>query len=302
MPPEQKQNPTPQSPQETRRPAIRTMRSDVEGLFKNHKPTLMQMIGAQAQEPARAGEASPARSKIPAVGIAGAALVLLLVGGGAWWYLNRGAALTATPRAGTANPRAIPRGAPQALFATESSRTITIKKQDRGQFLRLMEDSWKEEEREGTVKRVIVLLQDGPQEYPATLADFFALWRIAPPSSLTERLDQNLMVFLYRGKTGNRLGLAVRTREPERTFADMLSWEPAMLASMTQLFFDERAEAIATPFEDRTYRNIDWRYLKLSQERDLGIGYAVFPAGNVFILTTGKEPMETVINRLFDAR
>jgi hypothetical protein len=65
------------------------------------------------------------------------------------------------------------------------------------------------------------------------------------------------------------------------------------------MFFDERTDTIVAPFEDRTYRNIDWRYLKLSQAKDLGIGYGVFPASNVLIFTTGKEGAETTINRLF---
>lgn len=291
QPPQKKQNPDPPAAGHT--PAIRTMKTDAEQLFKTTKPSLIQMIGAQAHEPF---PREPARKKPLAAFIVAGGLVLL-AGGAGFFYLTRSSAPAGTAR--TANPRAIPRSAAPALFATESSRTITVKKQDRAEFLRLMSDTWKEQEREGTVKRLIIMLRDGPQEYPATLADFFGLWRITPPASLTERLDQNLMVFLYQGKTGNRLGLAVRTREPERTFADMLSWEPSMLASITQVFFDERAEALAAPFEDRTYRNIDWRYLKLSQERDLGIGYAVFPVGNIFILTVGKESMETVINRLF---
>lgn len=302
MPPEK--NPqqdiarNPPAPAAVRKPAIRTMRSDAEELFKTTKPSLMQMIGAP-QDAAPRRESSRRKSVAIFAAVAG---LLLLLGGGGWWYITRGANPTGAAQTTKTNPRATPRTAHHPLFATESSRTVTVKKQDRAAFLRLMQDTWKEQEREGTVKRIILMLQDGPQEYPATLADFFELWRIRPPASLAGRMDQNLMIFMYQGRTGNRLGLAARTREPERAFADMLSWEPSILVSITPLFFDERAEALAVPFEDRTYRNIDWRYLKLSQEKDLGIGYAVFPVGNIFILTAGKEPMETVINRLFDAR
>ncbi|MEK7098970.1 MAG: hypothetical protein AAB916_00440 [Patescibacteria group bacterium] len=280
-----------------RKPAIRTMRSDAEALFKTTKPSLIQMIGTQQIAPPSARLAAPSKVKIPMMLIG--VLILAVIGGGAYYLLQT---LTSSTNTATPNPRAASRPAAPALFATEASRTITVKKQDRAEFLRLMSDTWRETEREGTVKRLTIMLSDGPQEYPATLADFFEMWRITPPSSLTERLNQNLMVFLYAGKTGNRLGFAVQTREPERTFADMLSWEPALLASISQLFFEERPDAVVIPFEDRTYRNIDWRYLKLSQERDLGVGYAVFPVGNIFVFTVGKEGMETVINRLFDAR
>ncbi len=291
MPPEQQDKN--QNPAVARPVAIRTMRSDAEELFKTTKPSLLQMMG-NPQPAASHGQSQSKKPKVLLV--VGGVLFLAAIGGGVYFLAQKIA-----PRAGTspASPRVVPRAAAPALFATETSRTITVKKQDRAEFLRLMADTWQEAEREGTVKRLIIMLRDGPQEYPATLGDFFEMWRVTPPASLTERLNQNLMVFLYQGKTGNRLGLAVQTREPERTFADMLSWEPALLASVSQIFFDERSEAIVAPFEDRTYRNIDWRYLKLSQERDLGIGYAIFPVGNIFVFTVGREGMETVINRLF---
>lgn len=276
------------------KPAIRTMRSDVEELFKNNKPSLLQMIGNESSPPANA----PAHRRRRGLTIAVIAIAAAIVVGGGVIILGLGSGSSEQP--GTVGT--VRRTPPPPYFATETARTITVKKQDRAQFLQLMDDSWREREREGTVKRIIVNLQDGPQERTTTLGDFFELWRIVPPTSLGQALDQNLMVFIYYGATGSRLGFAVRTREPERTFADMLVWEPSLLAGITQLFFDERPDTLIAPFEDRTWRNIDWRYLKLSQERDLGVGYAVFPVGNIFIFTTSKDAMETIINRLFDAR
>jgi len=271
------------------------MKSDLEDLFKSAKPSLAQVIGASRPLP----ELKPRVRKTSYLIVVLPIVSLLVVGGLTALYFRTGR--TPASSGQTEPPTPPPRPAP-AYFATETSRTITVKKQDRSQFLRLMEDAWKEHERQGTVKRIAVNLQDGPQERFATPADFFSLWRLAPPSGLTERLDPNLMVFIYYGASGNRMGLAARTREPERTLAQMLSWETSLVASAAPLFFDERAETVVAPFEDRTWRNIDWRYLKLSQERDLGIGYTVFPVGNVLIFTTSKEAMETVINRLFDAR
>lgn len=284
------------APEEVRSPAIRTMKSDLEDLFKNTKPSLIQMIGrTQERLPVATGRPGKIRLILPL-----SLLALLAVAGTAVFFYLGG---DLKPPADGMDSRTRERLTPAApYFATETSRTITVKKQDRSQFLRLMQDSYKETEREGTVKRIIMVLEDGPLERYATPADFFELWRIAAPGGLAERLDDNLMAFIYYGASGGRLGLAARTREPERAFANMLSWEPGLLTSITPLFFDERSDAVIAPFEDRTYRNIDWRYLKLSQERDLGIGYTVFPVGNIFILTTSKEAMETVINRLFDAR
>lgn len=275
------------------------MRSDAEALFKTSKPSLIQMIGQeQARLPASSAGVMPKKTKYA---LAAAGLLVAAAAGAGFFYRGSGGSSAPQKSAGAVSPSSRLQ-APPPYFATETSRTITVKKQDRNQFLRLMEDSWKEKEREGTVKRIVINLQDGPQERSATMQDFFDLWRITPPAALLERLDRNLMVFMYYGAYSARLGFAVRTREPERTFADMLGWESSLLSGVTQFFFDERPETLIAPFEDRTWRNIDWRYLKLSQAQDLGVGYAVFPVGNILIFTTSKDAMETIINRLFDAR
>ncbi len=278
--------------------AIRTMKTDAEELIKTTKPSLIQTLGRETRP--LNPNTRPAK-KLPIRLIALIIVILLALGTGGF-LLWRSVSITATPttnKIGATLARTTP---PSAYFATETSRTISVKKTDRAEFLRLMNDAWHEKEREGTVKRIVLKVQDGPNERFATLTDFFDLWRVAPPQELLDLADQNLMLFMYAGATGNRLGLAVKTRDQERTFAAMLRWESSLLAQITPLFFDERTDTIVAPFEDRTYRNIDWRYLKLSQDKDLGIGYGVFSASNIFLFTTSKETTETVINRLFDAR
>ncbi len=307
MPPEQNpQQPLGQQPQlkqvpdpkTERSPAIRTMKSDVEEFLKTTKPSLVQIIGQRAESL----PTGPAKERRPMVIVLALAALAAILGGAAFMALGGTRLWSSAPP--TEEPPAALRAtvAPPPYFATETSRTISVSRQDRSQFVRLMEDSWREKEREGTIKRLIVKVQDGPQERFATPEDFFQLWRISPPTDLIRQLDPNLMVFIYYGSAGSRLGMAVRTREPERVFANLLSWEPSLIVSMAPLFFDSLPDALPGPFEDRAWRNIDWRYLKLSAEQDLGVGYAVFPVGQILVLTTSKEAMETVINRLFDAK
>lgn len=284
--------------------AIRTMKSDAEELMKTEKPSLIH-IAAQTRQPVFPGAPAPQtrRISVAMIGAILGVLVLLSGGGLAVWYAYRTwIAPSSSAETDTATPEQVRLTPPTPYFATETSRTITVKKTDRAEFARLMADTWHEKEREGTVKRVIVKVQDGPTERFATLADFFDMWRIAPPQELIDQARGNLMVFMYAGPTGNRLGLAVATDEPQRAFAHMLRWEPSLLAQATPLFFDERAGSVLAVFEDRTWRNIDWRYMKLSQDKDLGIGYFVFPVGDMLVLATSKEAAEAVINRLFDAR
>ena len=83
---------------------------------------------------------------------------------------------------------------------------------------------------------------------------------------------------------------------------DFIQWEPLLPIAFRPFFFDEKPEGLIAPFQDRSYRNIDWRYIKLSEEEDLGIGYAIFPAKNLLVVATSKETMEIVINRLFEGK
>jgi len=276
------------------------MRTDVDEFFKTAKPSLGSMI-TQSQAMAALEERRP--SRMPAIIIFSVIGIVVLAGGA--FFLNQ--FLSASPRGtsntgGPASTSAQKLALPAPFFATETSRTITANIGDRPGFARLMADSMQEKERDGTIKRIVIKVKDGPQERFATMSDFFDLWRISPPQSLTDRIDGPPMTFIYYGTSGSRLGFTARTRVPDRTLADMLAWEPGLLSAFTPLFFDEKISSVIAPFEDRTYRNIDWRYLKLSQEKDLGIAHTIFPAGNFLVVTTSKEAMETAINRLFDAR
>lgn len=265
------------------------MKSDVETLFKTTRPSLIQMIG---REPAET-KIAPSRKIGASRYLAAAGIILVLLGGAAFLFLITGRPALAPP----AKP--VP---PPALFAAETSRTITVNAQNRSEFLRLMEDSIREEERLGTVKRIIIKLRDNGGEQFAQTADFFNFYRIQLSQELLENLDRGLMTFVYYGESGARFGAALRSRDPDRTLRALLLWEPSLLRDFQPLFFDEKPDFVVAPFEDRTYRNIDWRFLKLSPTKDLGIAHAIFPAKNILVITTGKEALETVINRLFDAR
>lgn len=202
-------------------------------------------------------------------------------------------------------PNAMVEPPPQKLvlslppFAVETSRVITISPQDRTRFISLVEDSMKEPEREGTIKRLAVKIQEGTKERFIHIADLFNLYLVPSHERLIEQFEGDPMLFIYYSKDGPRIGFAVETRDENRSFREFISREPQLLSDFRPLFHLEKPAIEGGSFEDRTYRNIDWRYLKLSPEKDLGIAYGAFPAKNLFILTTSKFAIETVIDRLF---
>lgn len=291
-PPEE---PTQPEQNTSRKPAMRTMRSDVETLFKTTKPSLLQIInkGVNVPIPRRGTEQKSLGKRILAWLVLCIAAILL-TGGSYYLY-------TAYRQGNEAQLRKslVP---PQPFFAIETTRTVSVEKDDRAVFLRLMLDSARELERGGTAKRIILKIQEDGHERFGTLDDILQFYQIAPPAGFLSQIDPTLTAFFYYSQGGGRFGVVVKTRDRERTLRDLLTWEPSLAHDFTPLFFNENTETILAPFEDRTYHNIDWRFLKLSRNEDLGIGYAVFPATNYLIVTTSRETMETVINRLLGAK
>lgn len=275
------------------RPAIRTMKSDVQELFKTQKPSFIELVEKEVARPS----AKPTAKKSAVnwrLWILGGAGILLISGG--FFALSK----LRVPEPPNKTPlSAVP---PTPFFVTETSRTISASSKDRLRIMELIEDSTQESEREGTVKKVLIKLKEDDGERFAEPQDFFSFWRITPPASLLISLKSPLMVFIHYGKDGPRLGFASRSQDPDRTFRDVLFWEPSLLRDIRPLLLGENIELLSSSFEDRTYRNIDWRYLKLASTTDLGIGYTIFPARNIAVFTTSKGSMEAVINRLFDAR
>lgn len=294
QPPTQPPETTPQqvNPPQTS-PAIRTMKSDLDRLFQTTPPSIAQMI-------IKPGSINPlvkkAHKNAAIYVVLGIMLVLLIiVAAGAYYFSD---ILFPAPQP----VERIKAATPAPLFATESSRTIEVPPSNRQQFIKLMADAMKEFERNGTMKHVLIKLSDAAGEHFITPSDFFNFYQITPPATLIKRLGTNLMIVVYTAASGTRIGLAVKTNDINRTLRNMLDWEPSMLNDIKPLFFGAQIVPISTTFEDRSYHNIDWRYLKLSPDTDIGIGYGVFPAKNVLIITTSKESAETIIDRLFNTR
>lgn len=270
------------------------MKSDVDELFKTTKPSFLDLVGQQAQVTSHQQIKGTSRSFRRPIFFLAAFLLLLGGSVGGYFFLFK----TQQPEV---EPRRLATLAP--FFATESSRTITADPNRRNEFLRLFDDAYQESERGSTMKRLLIKLQDGPQEYFAQFSDAADLLRLTIPAALLLRTQDPAMTFFYYQKEGGtRFGLATRVTDFDRTWRDLLSWEASMVRDLRPLLFSEKIDATITPFEDRTYRNIDWRYQKLSEEQDMGIAYTVFPAKNIVVIATSKEMMETAINRLFDAR
>lgn len=309
------QNPSPDKnassePASERKSTIRTMKSDLEELTQKTKrpPEL-----AAAEEIVKKSQAYKlaieTKDHYPSFAknhgwpnrkcllLSVGSVIVLTVLGVSFYILPKGGNGTSTPP--TPTPAVVP--LPQ-LFATETSETITIKTNDGAGLLRSLQKLTGKEEREGTIKRVAVKISGEPQERLLGLTDFFETLKIEPPAGFVEHMETQMMIFIFYDSTGGKIGFATKTKDINRALRDLFVWEPTIISSLGSLFFDSERDLTEGRFEDRIYRNIDWRFLKLSSKEDLGIAYTVFPANNILVLTTSRVALETVINRLFDLR
>ncbi|MBI3442634.1 MAG: hypothetical protein HY007_02620 [Candidatus Sungbacteria bacterium] len=303
-------------------PAIRTMSSDIDELLKTSRPTISQMITKETQS------AMPSEHRIPAmpprrprmgpvVIIIGVLLIVGFIGGGVRYFLPTANPSVTSPGTtpgspavpvppGTPQPTPVPVPPPQPLFSTDASRTITIPDNDRSVFLKLVTDTLQEPEQTGTVKRILIKLQparagrEGQSEHYASIVEFFNLWHITAPQNFLQHLDPAFMFFVYYGSDGPRIGFATKTRDPARTLSDIFAWEQSLISDFAPFFFQEQTKPPdPSLFEDRTFSNTDWRYMKLSTQKDLGIGYLIFQANRLVIFTTSKTSMERIIKTLY---
>lgn len=277
-------------------PAIRTMRSDMDKLFKESRPSLAQMmkdhktslptVDSVAVAPATHSSKSPLMLLV--------ILVIAAIAVFGYFYFFPLSLVTAPPP-----PPQAPE-TPAALFYTERTRTISGDQNNPVLLLRQIEDITQTQESEGTFVYIPIKLLGTEGGRYATAEDFFKLYGAKPPANFLISIENVVMPFVYHSSEGARFGFALKSRDTERTLQGMLAWEASLLRDTAPLFFKEPIEATVAPFESRTFRNIDWKFLDLSGDKDLGVAYSLFPSKKFLVITTSQDAVETIINRFYE--
>lgn len=266
------------------------MKSDVAEFLKKTKPSLITIITKEAERGEKPKILEKKSGFLNKYSVS--AVLFILLGGVAYGFY----AFILKEEVSVVT-RIVP---PPALFATEKSRTVNISAGDKAAIRRGLNDSAEEKERNGTIKRTLFkIIERSGEEHFMTTEGFFSALDILPPPELAPLLDKNFMAAIYYQNEGPRVIFAAKTTKPERIEEIMLRWEVSMQRDILPLFLKERLETKLISFEDRSFRNIDWRYLKLDNIRDLGIGYTIFQSRNYLVIATSKEAMEITISRLF---
>lgn len=222
-------------------------------------------------------------------------IVVLLIGAGAYVYRTYRSLLFT----GSAPP--VLRLEPPAPFVgIETTQTLTITNENKGTFRDLLTNALSREERTGSFKRILILLKEPTGDRYGELKDLFGLLSIAPTSLFFTPIEAPLMSFAYYGTDGPHFGFMTRTNDRERVLQAMARWEETLWKDFDPLFLGS-AIPRAGLFEEFSYRNTNYRYLASLSDPERGIAYMVFPAGRYLVVTTSRESMEELIERLFDS-
>lgn len=279
--------------------AIRTMKTDMEKLFKESRPNLAQMMGEHKETHPTANQyaiSSLPRTSKSLSPLTLISFILLIVAalGAVWYFYFYPFSPSSVP------PPPPTTETPAALFYTEHTQTITGDINTPVLILQQIEDIIQTSEGNGTFVYTPIKLRGTENDHYATAEEFFKLYGAKPPTNLLISIGNTVMPFVYYSSEGARFGFVLKSRDLPRTLQSMIAWEPSLLGDTVPLFFKETIAATTVPFESRAFRNIDWRYLNLSQDKDLGIAYSLFPSKGFLVITTSQDTMETVINRFYE--
>ncbi len=273
---------------------IRTMKSDIAEYLKEAKPSLIQILTKQIDiKPEPIDSEGPALPwKIIVIALGGIALFGVFIWFGYQYFLVPAGPVEKAPVI-------VEQKIPASPIAVEKTDTITVSPN----LLNLQQglfNSAQNIERSGSFKRLIIVVRDGAKTRTLAPVELFGILDADPPSQINDSLIDSAFFYVYYSSAGPRIVMIAPSRSIERTFAGMLGWENSIQRDLEILFLGEKITPVIAPFVDRTFKNIDYRYLKIGPE--LGVGYFIFSAKNYLVLSTSEEAMQLVINRLFEAR
>ncbi len=118
------------------------------------------------------------------------------------------------------------------------------------------------------------------------------------PVKVSNALEGKYTFFSYVQPEGNRVGFVVKVINRETLETDLKDWEITMKEDLKPIFLNqELSEPVTTEFQDSIYRDINIRYLNFT-DSTLAIDYALI--GDYFVITTSKDSMYKVIDRILE--
>ena len=277
-------------------PKIRTMKSDIDEYMKEAKPSLIQILTKQVEIQPQpldtGGREFPWKTILVSVG---GVAIIGVVGWIGYQYLFVPPGVQ--PKTPVVKKE---EQVPASTIAVEKTDIITVFP-NLLSFQQSLFAAAQNVERTGSFKRIVIMVRgEGGKTHHLTPRELFGILNINPPQQMGDSLVNSFFFYVYYASAGPRAIIIAPSRNIGRTFAGMLGWENSIQRDLEILFLGEKTSPVIAPFVDRTFKNIDYRHLKIGAE--IGIGYFLFSAKNYLVLATSEEALQLVINRLFEAQ
>lgn len=275
---------------EDRKVNVRTMKSDISAFLKETKPSLVQLISTQT-EAERLSEPREGRGRryLEMLVILAVSLVFIAaIGFLAWQKL--------APSGNGKNHTAV---IPQPFFSVEKFATIDYRPEIKNLKEKIREAALATE-KAGTMKRVVVLYSAPASVTTLDGNDFLREAGINAPGDAAPSLTGPIMLIAHKAGVGTRLATVMKTSDARRVFEILIRNERDALLTWRGLFLNAPPPPKNLTFEDRDYRNINYRILTIDDASDLRIIYAIFPAKEYIVAASSRETFQEIINRLYE--
>lgn len=268
------------------------MESDVAKFLNQAQPLLIALARheAKGEEQPAGGPSETQRLKFLAAAFA---IAIIAIGGTAVYLAFR----STRPAPTLPTP---PAPEPFIDYTSVTEETIESGEQNLPARLR---DSGGLSKPTGSFHRMIIQLRDENGKSTTMGSEvFFQTLGTTPPREFIASIIDPPQLFLYYGAAGPHFGMIFKTHDPDRAIGALSSWEPLLRHDLTPIFFGPLPGPVIQPYAEVSYKNIDFRYLKLAPDRDVGLGYLHFPARRLIVIATSEEMIRATITRLLESR
>ena len=295
-------DPSPDSGNTKTNPTIRTMKSDIDRLFRNREESLVSAVSKEVVFQNKTAKPIKSSFSVPRPPIwfwivVGAVLFLFLAGGVSYYY-----GIYLPQQNAPKTPERLPLVIPTPLVP--SDKTVTIPLQNAvsvNTFLQQLTIIKNDPSEIGTLKRVISIIRTPEVEKLLSLREFLALLNTSPSPLFYETAVNRFDFYLYYQKEGLRNALVIPILDDLKAFRAMFNDEPFIRDAWEGLYTTDDPRVISPQFNDISYRNIDIRRLQFSPISDIGFYYSIFKPKNYLIITTSYESMQVILDRIFNS-
>jgi len=179
---------------------------------------------------------------------------------------------------------------PEPLIGVDNTRKIFLQNTS---LLTILKAEAKFEQTAQTFERIVPI--KGEKEI-LSLNNLIQGLRIAVYPYVQSELKDNYTLMFYGQDGKRRIGLIIEAIDSSKLKDQLKFWEKTMLDDLKNLFLDENlGEPISKTFNDNIYKDVLIRYINFPGPNPT-IDYAV--SGNLFLLSTSKESMYQIIDRI----